>query len=224
MSVAVLAAVAVSLPLVGGFFVLALGKWPNAREAASLVTATSLFLVVYSMLGPVRAGTVAGLTLVEVMPGVTLGLQVEPLGLLFALVASFLWIVTTLYAIGYMRGHHEENQTRFYFFFAVSIAAAMGAAFSANLFTLFAFYELLTLCTFPLVTHHGTEEARKAAASTWASSSPRRSASSSSRSSGRGRSPARSISAPAASSPARRRVACSARSSCSSSSGWERPP
>jgi multicomponent Na+:H+ antiporter subunit D len=61
-----------------------------------------------------------------------------------------------------MRGHHEENQTRFFFFFAVSIAAAMGVAFSANLFTLFAFYELLTLCTFPLVTHHGTDEARKA--------------------------------------------------------------
>jgi len=161
-SVAALAAVAVALPVVGGLMVLALGKWPNAREAATLVTATALFLVVWSMLGPVRAGTVAGLTLVEVVPGVALGLQVEPLGLLFALVASFLWIVTTVYSIGYMRGHHEQNQTRFYFFFAISIAAAMGAAFSANLFTLFAFYEVLTLCTFPLVTHHGTEAARKA--------------------------------------------------------------
>jgi multicomponent Na+:H+ antiporter subunit D len=161
-SVAALAAVAVALPVVGGLVVLALGKWPNAREAATLVTATTLFLVVWSMLGPVRAGTVAGIGLVEVVPGVTLGLQVEPLGLLFALVASFLWIVTTVYSIGYMRGHHEQNQTRFYFFFAISIAAAMGAAFSANLFTLFAFYEVLTLCTFPLVTHHGTEEARRA--------------------------------------------------------------
>ena len=162
MSVAGLALVAVALPLAGGLVVLALGKWPNAREAATLVTATSLFLVVWSMLEPVRAGTVAGLTLVEVVPGVTLGLQVEPLGVLFALVASFLWIITSLYSIGYMRGHHEVNQTRFYFFFAVSIAAAMGAAFSANLFTLFAFYEVLTLCTFPLVTHHGTDEARRA--------------------------------------------------------------
>ena len=82
--------------------------------------------------------------------------------LLFALVASFLWIVTSLYSIGYMRGHHEENQTRFYFFFAIAIAGAIGVAFSANLFTLFAFYEVLTLCTFPLVTHHGTEAARAA--------------------------------------------------------------
>ena len=157
-----LAAVAVCLPVVGAFLVMALGRWPNAREAATLVTAGSLFAVVYSMLGPVQDGSISGFTIVEVVPGVTLGLEVEPLGLLFALVASFLWIVTSLYAIGYMRGHHEENQTRFYFFFAISIGAAMGVAVSANLFTLFAFYELLTLCTFPLVTHHGTEAARKA--------------------------------------------------------------
>jgi len=93
---------------------------------------------------------------------VQLAFEVEPLGLLFALVASFLWIVTTIYAIGYMRGHEEENQTRFYFFFAIAIAGAIGVAFSANLFTLFAFYEVLTLCTFPLVTHHQTDEARRA--------------------------------------------------------------
>jgi multicomponent Na+:H+ antiporter subunit D len=70
--------------------------------------------------------------------------------------------VTSLYSIGYMRGHHEKNQTRFYIFFAVAISATMGVAFSGNLLTLFLFYEILTLCTFPLVTHHQTEEARKA--------------------------------------------------------------
>ena len=85
----------------------------------------------------------------------------EPLGLLFALVASSLWIVTSLYSIGYMRGHHEKNQTRFYFFFAVAISSAMGVAFAGNLFTLFFFYEVLTLCTFPLVTHHQTPEAEE---------------------------------------------------------------
>jgi multicomponent Na+:H+ antiporter subunit D len=82
--------------------------------------------------------------------------------MLFALVASGLWIVTTLYSIGYMRGHHEKNQTRFYLFFAMAISAAMGVAFAGNLFTLFLFYEVLTLCTFPLVTHHQTEEAKRA--------------------------------------------------------------
>src|SRR5690606_20519064 len=97
----------------------------------------------------------------EPLPGIPLAFEVEPLGLVFALVASFLWIVTSIYAIGYMRGHHEENQTRFYIFFALAIAGVMGVAFSANLLTLFIFYEALTLSTFPLVTHHGTEEAKK---------------------------------------------------------------
>jgi multicomponent Na+:H+ antiporter subunit D len=162
MSVGALAAIAVLLPVLGGLGVLACGRWPNLREAVTLLTASALFGVVLRMLGPVRAGTISRFDLVDVFPGLTLGFEVEPLGLLFALVASFLWIVTSLYAIGYMRGHHEVNQTRFFFFFAISIAAAMGVAFSANLFTLLAFYEILTLCTFPLVTHHGTEEAKRA--------------------------------------------------------------
>ncbi len=163
MTPGVTALVAVFLPVVAAGLVLALGRWPNAREAVPIVFGTVLFGLVYSLMDTVRAGgEFARLTLVEVLPGVDLALHVEPLGLLFALVASFLWPVTTLYAVGYMRGHHEENQTRFFTFFAISIAGAMGVAFSANLFTLFAFYEVLTLCTFPLVTHHQTEEAKRA--------------------------------------------------------------
>ena len=81
--------------------------------------------------------------------------------MLFALVASGLWILTTVYAIGYMRGHHEKNQTRFYACFASAIFAALAAAFAANLFTLFVAYELMTISTYPLVTHHGDEKAKK---------------------------------------------------------------
>ncbi len=153
---------AVLIPLFGGGLVLALGKRPNRREAATLGTSGLLFLVVLSLLGPVLDGARPRLVLAEPLPGLPIYLEVEPLGLLFALVASSLWIVTSLYSIGYMRGHHEKNQTRFYLFFAVAISAAMGVAFSGNLFTLFFFYEALTLCTFPLVTHHQTEAARKA--------------------------------------------------------------
>ena len=101
-------------------------------------------------------------SLAPLVPGVALKLTVEPLGLLFAMVAGFLWPVTSLYAIGYMRAHHERNQTRFYACFAVSIAAAMGVAFADNLVTLFVFYEVLTLSTYPLVTHAGTAAARRA--------------------------------------------------------------
>jgi multicomponent Na+:H+ antiporter subunit D len=95
------------------------------------------------------------------IPGIPIALEAEPLGMLFALIASVLWIVTTLYSIGYMRGHGDTNQTRFYAFFALAIGSTMGIAFSQNLFTLFIFYELLTLSTYPLVTHAGTHEAKR---------------------------------------------------------------
>jgi multicomponent Na+:H+ antiporter subunit D len=111
---------------VGAGFVLALGRWPNVREGATLTTGVILFSVVLSLLDPVMNGARPELTLLEVVPGVPLALHVEPLGLLFALVASSLWIVTSLYAIGYMRGHHEKNQTRFFTFFAIAISATMG--------------------------------------------------------------------------------------------------
>ena len=81
--------------------------------------------------------------------------------MLFALVASFLWIVTSIYSIGYMRSNNEQHQTRFYACFALALASTMGITFSANMFTLFIFYELLTLTTYPLVTHSGTDEAKR---------------------------------------------------------------
>jgi multicomponent Na+:H+ antiporter subunit D len=95
------------------------------------------------------------------LPGIAFGFRVEPLGMLFALVASGLWIVNSVYSIGYMRGNDELHQTRFYVCFALALAATMGIALSANLLTLFLFYEMLTLVTWPLVTHHGDAEARR---------------------------------------------------------------
>ncbi len=162
MSPGLLIAFCLLLPVVAAFFVLALRNSENAREASTLFWGGLTFAHVLGLLHYIREGGRPRLDLVEVVPGVSLAFEVEPLGLVFALVASFLWPVTSLYAIGYMRGHHEENQTRFFFFFAIAIAGALGVAFSANLFTLFAFYEVLTLCTFPLVTHHQSEESRRA--------------------------------------------------------------
>jgi multicomponent Na+:H+ antiporter subunit D len=160
---AVALGVAVLLPVLGALLVAVLGRWPNLREAASLATGGTLFGVVTGVVLPaVQAGESPRLGVVEVLPGVELAFAAEPLGMLFALVASGLWIVTTLYAIGYMRGHHEANQTRFYICFAIAISGAIGVAFAANVFTLFVFYEAITLSTFPLVTHHGTEKAKQA--------------------------------------------------------------
>ena len=152
----------VLLPVIGAGLVLLLRNNENARETATLITGAVTFAHVLALLRLVRAGDVPRLDILEVVPNVWLSFEVEPLGMVFALVAGFLWPITSLYAIGYMRGHHEENQTRFFFFFAIAIAGAMGVAFSGNLFTLFVFYEFLTFCTVPLVTHHQTEEAKKA--------------------------------------------------------------
>jgi multicomponent Na+:H+ antiporter subunit D len=153
---------ALAVPLIGAFFIGLAGSRPNLREAITLTTATLLFALVASLYPDVAAGGRPSVTLLKMMPDLGITFTVEPLGLIFAGIASFLWIVTSVYAIGYMRGHHEQNQTRFYVFFAISLAATMGIAFAGNMLTLFVFYEALTLATFPLVTHAGTEEAKRA--------------------------------------------------------------
>jgi multicomponent Na+:H+ antiporter subunit D len=94
---------------------------------------------------------------------VAVAFEVEPLGMTFALVSSGLWILTSLYSIGYMRGAGEKNQTRFYACFAVALFAATVIAFAQNMFTLFIFYEILSLSTYPLVAHKGTREAKHGA-------------------------------------------------------------
>ena len=157
-----LALLALLIPAAGAGLVALLRAHPNLREAASLITGGVLLGVVMRIHRAVSAGEIPRLVLAEPLPGIPLELVVEPLGMIFALVAGSLWIVTTLYAIGYMRGHHEKNQTRFYIFFALAISCTIGVAFAGNLFTLFIFYEALTLSTFPLVTHAGTEAAKRA--------------------------------------------------------------
>ncbi len=154
---------ALLIPLAGAVIVAALGRWPNAREAATLLTGVALFWFVTTLIPHVAGGASPAVLLAWVLPGLGLVLRLEPLGLLFALVASGLWIVTSLYSIGYMRGHNEGHQTRFYVCFAISICAAMGVALAGNMFTLFLFYEVLTLSTYPLVSHHGTPKAMKGA-------------------------------------------------------------
>ena len=152
----------IALPWIGALLVALLGKRPNLRETASILTSIGLFAIVCTLVPKLMNGQRPAVDLLEIVPGVILAFEVEPLGMLFALVASGLWIVTTLYAIGYMRGHNEVNQTRFFVCFAIAISSAIGIAFSKNLFTLFIFYEVLTFSTYPLVTHHGNDKAKKA--------------------------------------------------------------
>jgi multicomponent Na+:H+ antiporter subunit D len=132
---------------------------PNAREAVTLVSAAAVAWIVWSLAGPIMSGARPEVIGFSVLPGLQFAFQIEPLGMLFALVAGTLWIVNSVYSIGYMRAHDEPRQTTFYVCFAVAIGSAMGLAFSKNLFTLFVFYELLTLSTYPLVAHKANREA-----------------------------------------------------------------
>ena len=127
------------VPTIGSLLIWLTGARPNLRESVTLVTAGILFCLVLVVVAPVTAGGRPEATLIEMFPGLSLAFKVEPLGATFALIASSLWILTSLYAIGYMRGHHEQNQTRFYAFFALAIASTMGIALSGNMLTLFTF-------------------------------------------------------------------------------------
>jgi multicomponent Na+:H+ antiporter subunit D len=150
-----------ALPAVAAVLIAASHRAPNLREAVTLGAATALFAAVASLLPQVLDGGRPGLFLLELFPGLALELRVEPFGLMFALIASGLWVLSSVYSIGYMRHNGERHQTRFYVCFALALASTIGVAFSGNLLTLFLFYEALTLVTYPLVTHHGDDQARR---------------------------------------------------------------
>ena len=152
------------IPLAGAVLILLASRGgDNLRETATMVTAIALAWTVWSLIPEVMDGGRPHLLMFQVVPGLEVAFKVEPLGMLFAALASGLWIVNSVYSIGYMRGNKESKQTRFYVFFALSLAAAIGIAFAANLFTLFLFYEALTLLTYPLVSHKGDEKTIRSA-------------------------------------------------------------
>ncbi len=151
---------AVAVSLVGTLLIVATGRKPNLREGVTFLIASAKLYIIASMLPSVLAGKEFVYSLIEILPGVSIAFRVDTFGLLFALVSSSLWIITTAYSIGYMRPLNEHSQTRYYAFFALALSSAIGVAFAANLATLYLFYEMLSLVTYPLVTHHQDGEAR----------------------------------------------------------------
>lgn len=147
------------LPLLASALVLVLRDMPNLRDGQALLIGLITAACAIELYGRADGDTLFILSLAE---GLDISFTPEPLGKLFALVAGVLWPVATLYTVGYMRGAGEKNHTRFMFFYAIAIHAAMGLALSGNLLTLFVFYEILTFSTYPLVTHKGTPEAMRA--------------------------------------------------------------
>ncbi len=148
----------VALPAVVAVLVLASRAKPTVREAWTLLGA----LGTVALVGILVVDDVTHVTPLGSLAGVELSLRADAAGLLFALLASVLWVATSLYSVGYVRELSEHDQTRYFAAFAASIAATMGIAFAADLLTLFVCYELLTLATYPLVIHAGDNAARRA--------------------------------------------------------------
>jgi formate hydrogenlyase subunit 3/multisubunit Na+/H+ antiporter MnhD subunit len=153
---------AVLLPAVGVLAIVASRRNPDVREAFTILTAVATFGTVASIVPATLAGDVYLTRLGTLVPGIELTLRADPLGMIFALVASLLWLVTSFYSIGYMRGLDEHSQTRYFAAFAGSVGAALGVSFASNLVSLYVFYELLTVATYPLVAHDESETARQA--------------------------------------------------------------
>lgn len=93
-------------------------------------------------------------------------LHADAMSVLFVALSTLLWLVTTVYAIGYLE--HSPHRSRFFGFFSLCVSATVGLALAGNLVTFVIFYELLTLATYPLVAHRGTPDALRARASTCA--------------------------------------------------------
>ena len=148
------------IPTIGAGLIALTGSVPNLRESVTMATSVLLFVTVMVLLSRVVDGQVPETGAFEVFQGLEFAFRIEPLGMIFGCVASTLWIVNSIYSIGYMRGNNEPRQTSFYVCFAIAIASTMGIAFAANLFTLFLFYEVLTLSTYPLVAHKANDEAK----------------------------------------------------------------
>ncbi len=146
------------VPLVGTLGVMFMGKNENIREGVSCVASIILFLLVASMIPTVLSGKTLIFHMFSILPGVTVTLRADAMSMIFALVASSLWTIAVFYSMGYMRAHNEHAQTRFNACFALSIFGAIGVAFSDNLFTLYLFYEIVSICTYPLVAHHQDAE------------------------------------------------------------------
>ncbi|ANB02563.1 complex I subunit 5 family protein [Ectothiorhodospira sp. BSL-9] len=129
------------------------------RTAINLGAALLKLVLVSWLSWKVSQGVIYDLRL-TVLPGLEFNLQADPLAILFIALSAVLWLITTVYAVGYLeKGPHRA---RFFGFFSLCVAATVGIALAGNLFTFLIFYEILTLATYPLVIHYGTAAALRA--------------------------------------------------------------
>ncbi len=149
-----------AISLAFGLLIFLTGESDFSRKFWSLSASILKFLLVLSMLPGSLRGAIYFYQLTPFAPKIEISFRADPLGIFFAAVSSTLWVVTTVYALAYMEPEHAKK--RFFGFFAIAVSTTVGIAFAENLFTLFIFYELLTLVTYPLVIHEETPEALRA--------------------------------------------------------------
>ncbi len=144
----------IGIVFASSILIMASRKSPNIREFWSIGGAVLTFLSVMYMVPIIWEGGVIKYTLSTIAPGISLNFRVDALSLIFGIVSSFLWIFASIYNIGYMRTLKEHAQTRYYTCFAAAIVGAQGVSYSGSIFTLYLFYEIISLFTYPLVAHH----------------------------------------------------------------------
>jgi multicomponent Na+:H+ antiporter subunit D len=150
----------VLIPVIGAIIINRISEHHvKTRNLTALITVTTTFLIIARMLPMILQGFVLEYSLVHLVAGLELAFKVDQLGIIFGFTSSLLWILSIIYSMGYMS--QEAGQRRYFCFYVLSMSATMGVAFSANLFTMYIFFEYLTLCTYPLVVHPQTEEATR---------------------------------------------------------------
>ena len=162
MSVETALKIGIFAPLITALLVPFLAVRVNFRDAAGPIGGVISFIAALHVAHDVLQGGVPEWTILTIADGLSLSFKVTPLGAIFGMVASGLWILAALYTTGYMRGNHETHQTRFAICYAIAVHAAIAIAWSGNLMVLFIFYEILTFSTYPLVTHKESQEAIRA--------------------------------------------------------------
>ncbi len=149
---------AILVPVVGAALVALPGEQQDGiRNPIAILVTILTFALVAPALPLILGGGTLAFTLLQVSPALSVSFKLDSFGILFATLSSFLWIFAAVYASGYMS--HESQRRRFFTFYILALSAAMGIAFSANLFTFYIFYEYLALLTYPLVIHNQSAEA-----------------------------------------------------------------
>lgn len=158
----VLLVIELLLPLVAAFSVLISGGLKRSCDLSPLPFAVLSSFLSLKLANELEASTNLRIELLRVLPDLGISLNLDAFGAIFLLLTSSLWAVISLYSLGYMRSLKEHSLRRFYCCFSLAIFGAFGVAMAENLLTLFVFYEILTVSTFPLVAHEESEEALRA--------------------------------------------------------------